>query len=292
MSHHNKKLLTFGCSFTSYDWSTWADILGREFEHFTNHGMCGAGNTYIFNQVMQSVALGEIDKSSTVIIMWSNVIREDRWVKGSWISPGCIYNQSVYSKEFMEYVDPAGLYIRDCAHIAAVTHALENVGCSWHFLSMMPLDNVKEYLTIDWVQKLLKQDTVSEYNSVYAKYLDCILPSVFDVVYKGNWYNRRDDLVKDKSWYTNICKQHDFPTIENMNLKYLQQLDESTLYKLCQKLYASSAKEIIDFKLWERIDHHPTPGMHLEYLQKVLPQFTISEENIQRVIDEDSTLSK
>ena len=46
-----KRIFTFGCSFTNYLWSTWANILGYEFREaeFYNFGKSGAGNQYIFN---------------------------------------------------------------------------------------------------------------------------------------------------------------------------------------------------------------------------------------------------
>jgi len=292
-----KKLLAFGCSFTDYDWSTWADILGREFDDFENHGRCGAGNTYIFNHVMQCIAENKITDSSTVIVMWSNVIREDRYVNGEWITPGCIYNQNTYSEGFMDFVDPVGMFVRDCAHIAAVTHALDSTGCTYHFLSMMPIDNAREYLKLNWTEKILDSDTVSQYKRKYKKYLDLIKPSMLEVVYNNNWYNRRDDLVKDKSWYSNLTVPDNWFYDQQPEDSILPGLDN--LYNcndrvksfLCDRMNAQSIDEIVEFKLWEHIDHHPTPLLHLEYLQKVLPEYKISEDNIQRVINENSTLS-
>jgi hypothetical protein len=43
------RLFTFGCSFTNYRWSTWADCLAPEFDYFENWGQSGGGNHYIFN---------------------------------------------------------------------------------------------------------------------------------------------------------------------------------------------------------------------------------------------------
>lgn len=282
------KLITFGCSFTQWEsWSTWADILGREFDSFINLGKNGAGNTYIFNHVMQCIAQEQITADTTVIIMWSNVIREDRYVDNSWIVPGCLYNQRTYGPAFMQYVDPVGLFVRDCAHIAAVTHALTNTGCTFHYLSMMPMDSVKEYLKLNFVESLMRSDTVSVYKRKYKKYLDLIKPSVLEVVYNNNWYTRRDDLVKDRAWYSELGD--DLPSIDDIvNKRVTQQQQEF----LCTAMNAETLQEIIDFKLWERIDHHPTPLLHLEYLDSVLPEYTISTANREQIAHEDSTLSK
>jgi hypothetical protein len=48
-----RRLFAFGCSFTNYRWSTWADCLAPEFDYFENWGQAGAGNHYIFNSVME-----------------------------------------------------------------------------------------------------------------------------------------------------------------------------------------------------------------------------------------------
>ena len=296
------ELFTFGCSFTSYNWSTWADILGREFDLYENHGRGGAGNTYIFNSILQCIAERKISESSTVIVMWSNTIREDRYVGDDWIAPGCIYNQNTYNEGFMEYVDPVGFFIRDCAHISATLLALKHTGCQYIFLSMMPLDNAKEYLRLSWTQKLLNNDTVSEYKRKYQGFFDLVRPSMLDVVYRGNWYNRRNELVKDRSWYEQLCVPYNYfydqkpedsilPTIQDLEHGNINRNSRSTSF-LLDKMNAETIEEILEFRLWERVDHHPTPLLHLEYLQKVLPEFTIGEENIQRVKDEDSALPK
>jgi len=47
------RLFAFGCSFTNYSWSTWADCLAPEFDYFENWGQSGAGNDFIFNSVME-----------------------------------------------------------------------------------------------------------------------------------------------------------------------------------------------------------------------------------------------
>jgi len=289
------QLFTFGCSSTSYNWSTWADILGREFNKFENLGQNAAGNTLIFNKILQCIAEGRISKSSTVIVMWSDINREDRYVGNDWIAPGCIYNQNVYNEGFMEYVDPVGFFIRDCAHIAAVTHALESTGCNFIFLSTMPLDGTaKEYLKLSWLEKILSSDKISLYRHIYEKYFDLIRPSLLEVVFKGSWYNRRDDLVKDRNWYEKLRSRTDafiLPAIQDLENGNID--NESDIAKfLLDKMNAATIEEIIEYRLWERVDHHATPLMHLEFLQKVLPEFTISKENIQKVIDEDSALPK
>ena len=59
---------------------------------------------------MQAIADNDINKDTTVIVMWSSIIREDRFIDMHWMSPGNIYNQNRYNDAFMEYVDPVGFF--------------------------------------------------------------------------------------------------------------------------------------------------------------------------------------
>jgi hypothetical protein len=68
------RLFTFGCSFTNYRWSTWADCLAPEFDYFENWGQSGAGNHYIFNSMMEADQRHQFDEGDTVIVCWTNVL--------------------------------------------------------------------------------------------------------------------------------------------------------------------------------------------------------------------------
>ena len=81
------RLFTFGCSFTEYRWPTWANILGQNFDQFENWGQPGGGNTFILNSLMECINRNIIQANDTVIIMWTSIGREDRWVKGrGWVT--------------------------------------------------------------------------------------------------------------------------------------------------------------------------------------------------------------
>jgi len=280
------RLHTFGCSFTKYSWSTWADILGKEFEIYTNYGRTGAGNTYIFNHVMQAVAEEKMSSADTVIIMWSTIPREDRYIKNSWNTPGNIYNQEFYEEGFMKYVDPEHFLIRDLAHIAAVYHVLENVKCKFIFLSMMPVSHIKEYLNQNFLDKFFKKHLTDTFINKYKKYINFIRPSMFEVVYYNNWYSRSNELHKEPRWY-DFVKGADWPTPEqweSRDFKLSTEIEE----EICRFLQANHINEILKFKMWQKIDHHPTPKLHLEYIDSVLPEFKISETT-RRLVNEEQT---
>ena len=186
-----RRLFTFGCSFTQYCWPTWANILGQEYDKFENWGKPGAGNSFIFNSLIESIKRNTIDKDDTVIIMWTSIGREDRWVsERGWVTPGSIYNQDEYDKKFVtKWADPQGYLIRDLAFISAAQMILSATGCKWEFISLAPL-----YYYDDSGTKKNKLIIDNKLQSLYNKELSVIKPSVFEVVFKNNWSSR--DKIK------------------------------------------------------------------------------------------------
>jgi hypothetical protein len=60
------RLVTVGCSFTSYKWRTWADYLGHHYDGFINYGIPGTDNATIARIVTNLTEPGD-----TVVAMWT-----------------------------------------------------------------------------------------------------------------------------------------------------------------------------------------------------------------------------
>lgn len=236
-----KKFLAFGCSFTSYIWPTWADIIAQDFDSYENWGSIGGGNQFIFNSIVEALVRGHIKENDTVGIMWTNVSREDRYVDHEWITPGNIYTQEIYDKKFVtKFADTRGYYIRDLAVIYATEKLLKQLGCKFFFLSMVPICNPVQYEYHSVSNEI--QDLLKSYQSV----LDQIRSSVYEVIFNFDWQSRP------------------------FSSKNLQKND----------IEHSSTKM--------RRDLHPTPGEHLEYLDKILPEYKIDSNTRQCVINVDN----
>lgn len=236
-----KKFLAFGCSFTSYIWPTWADILAQNFDSYENWGSIGGGNQFIFNSIVEALVRGHIKENDTVGIMWTNVSREDRYVDHEWVTPGNIYTQEIYDKKFVaKFADTRGYYIRDLAVIYATEKLLRHHGCNFFFLSMVPIYNPVQYehhTVSNEIHDLLKS---------YQPIIDQVRSSVYEVIFNFNWWSR--------------------PFLP----KNLQKID----------IEYNSTKT--------RKDLHPTPGEHLEYLDKILPEYKIDLNTRQCVIAVDN----
>jgi hypothetical protein len=173
------RLFTFGCSFTNYRWSTWADCLAPEFGEFQNWGQSGGGNGYIMNSVMEADQRHKFGTNDTVIVCWSSHMRDDRYANRKWQTLGNIFTCPIYDPEYLKtHVDDRGYMIRDLAYIKAVKTLLESrPGLTWKFISMVTWDSVPEY---------------SDVVELYQDCVDCIAPGYDQVLYPNGWPDRED----------------------------------------------------------------------------------------------------
>jgi|Laugresbdmm110sn_1035088.scaffolds.fasta_scaffold03116_2 hypothetical protein len=143
----NKRFFAYGCSYTTYAWPTWADLLGRQYLEYFNYGQPGAGNQFIFNAVMESDERHKITKDDLVIVQWSGPSREDRYKDNKWLTQGGVANYYT-GPEMTKFFDFRGFVIRDLALIKATKCFLDNAGCDYRFISMVPFDSNNEYQDI------------------------------------------------------------------------------------------------------------------------------------------------
>ena len=186
-----KRLFTFGCSFTQYwRWPTWADALGQQADYFENWGMCGAGNSFIFNSLVECNQRHGFNSNDTIIVMWTNTSREDRYVKDRWLGMGNIYwtaGQELPAEYVKRYACERGYLIRDLASITAAKKLLQSWQCHWKFFSMVPFSQTN--LDIDLGSN--PEDKVSQDQDVrnlYKSTLDSIRPSVYETVFGSQWW--------------------------------------------------------------------------------------------------------
>ena len=185
------RLFAFGCSFTNFAWPAWPEILAYDLGiPLYNFGASGGGNQFIFNTFIQAKTLYNFTENDLVIVCWTNVCREDRWINKKWLLPGNIFTQQKYSAEFVEkYIDPTGCAVRDFAYIAAVDSILSSNNIDFTFLSMLNLSKFidqfshEEYSTNSQFGKLI---------SLYKPHLDKIKDSFYTVLWNDDiWYKMR-----------------------------------------------------------------------------------------------------
>lgn len=139
-----KRVFVFGCSFTGYKWPTWADVLKTQAPNaeYYNVGRSGAGNTYIASNYSAYDKKYKFNEFDLILVMWSTFMREDKYIKKCWITPGNIFTQGIYPEEYVEkYSDTRGYLIRDLALIDLTTSAMENSKASCVNLMSVPADH-------------------------------------------------------------------------------------------------------------------------------------------------------
>lgn len=241
------RFFSFGCSYTQYNWPTWADIIGRQAGQFENWGQSGAGNHFILNSVMECHQRNRINQDDLVIVMWTFPTREDRFVRGKWLTPGNVYQHREYDENFTrKFSDPVGYMINTCNYIRAVWEILDKTGCSFYFLSVV------DYRTnppgFDPVEGGMTRQQVLD---VYQDVVDCILPSVHEVIYNFDWSN---------PVYGKLAS---YP----------------------HKLYPKNGT-----KPQLAPDYHPTPLQHMRYLETVIPELLLNQDTREFVHQWDQIL--
>jgi hypothetical protein len=299
MFNFQGRLFTFGCSFTRYNWPTWADILGRKFSYYENWAQHGGGNQYIFNSLVEANQRNKFIKDDTVIIMWSGTDREDRYINGNWKTPGDVHrNRDYYSLDYLKkYADVQGYLIRDIATITATKDLLNYWGVNYHFLSLTPLTNMLDD----------KEDYEDIYK-LYSRTFESICPSVFEIIYDRDWFSRKnghnliniiptidkiDEIIQDqiRKEYESLMGS-DWPIFEEYTNKKL--INNSIIKKELKNfntrantIKSQTKKEIkklsddLSYVTKELTrDLHLTPSEHLEYLSKIFPQWAIDKDTI------------
>jgi hypothetical protein len=144
----NRRLFTFGCSFTNYYlWPTWADLLGSDYELFFNWGHPGLGNKAIAERVVEAHARFRFTKDDIIIVQWTSHLRND-WMNfqmnktdnSFWRTKGSIFskeNQKLYDRKWMmTFWDEKAYYLHTLNHILLCQGFLDSIGCDWFMTSM------------------------------------------------------------------------------------------------------------------------------------------------------------
>ena len=97
------KLITFGCSFTDYSWPTWADIIARDLDcEYENWAIGGSGNQQIARRIMYRDQLLGWQPDDLIMVQWSSITREDRYMQDGWVSQGSVSMAPFYGPKWVE----------------------------------------------------------------------------------------------------------------------------------------------------------------------------------------------
>lgn len=176
-----KRFFAFGCSFTDYRWPTWADIIGKEFPgNYYNYGGGGASNPMISRSIAEADLVYKLNKEDLVIIVWSDVCREERFQGHICGTGSVLYNPEVLSSPFLGQL-PLAYYKRDMICIHMASKFLDSIGLHHHMFSTVPLNKTEgtNPINIDDNAK-----------AVLYPVAENIKQNYLDTIYNGNWQNQ------------------------------------------------------------------------------------------------------
>lgn len=253
-----KRFFAFGCSFTDYYWPTWANIISQEIPDTHIYAKNGAGNFFIFQSLMEAIVHHKIDKDDLVMIMFSNVTREDRFTrKRGWITPGNLYHQTEYDHKFLDkYLCDHGYLMRDLNLVHGCKLSLESIGCDYELMSMVPFNSKKSDNNI-----MYKVDYLLDF---YKETIESVHPSVMDVVFNGNWNSRKPRPTYKCTWSTDLYVDN-HPTPKE-HLEYLQKTFKDMTFEQTTLDFVEANNKIVmstDFNMFDppKFNKHANPRL-------------------------------
>jgi hypothetical protein len=255
----NNRLFTFGCSFTHYHYPTWADIVGENFTEFQNWGDPGGGNNFILNSIVECHSRNKLTKDDTVIVMWSGLSRIDHYQINQWVH---LHNQYFdLRNNNSAYSCPTGYELLSFAWFASAAMLLHHLGVNWKMFHWQPLDYDSES---------------------YATYKDLLLDLQY-APFKSNTQRYKKLQTTDLDLLTDLYQRlsgPDWPELNSiMDLAfYNMALSDHIKHECNEFLQVVQKDHRLSKKYIEEIDLHPSPLQHMAWVERFLPEYTISQD--------------
>jgi len=246
------RLFTIGCSFSSYAWPTWADMLGEQYDFYENWAWPGLGNRAILERLSELSLVHNLNKDDTVIIQWTSHIRHD-WhttdarhgVVEGWKTSGSIFNninQRIYDNKWInQFWDEKSYVMHTLNCINTAQQLLKNIGCTWLMTSMGDIE---------------KLNTDVPGNDITVDKIDVEEQSIWDKIPELTVYKDKLFTENKKHWIAPVG---------------------STAWNSKYPCYRFLIKNIIGTTKF-RTEHHPTILQHKEFAEScVLPALSCNQ---------------
>lgn len=248
-----KRLFTFGCSFTNYNYPTWADIIGFHYPIYENWGKPSQGNSFILSSVIEADKRNNFNKDDDILILWSGIDRFDFYQFGNWTVKHMAYpHNDTFS------CCPDGYEILSSTFKSACHGYLDNKEVNFR--------------SMDWQGPCINKDIDRLFD---------LSSDIEQVKFQQNTKKtKRFDYVEYQNFLNNLYKRLSGPSWPTLNQILNGKHDVTDEYVL---------KELEDFKEkiyyhsdWnfeeEVVDRHPFPKQHLEFVKTYFPDLKISAD--------------
>ena len=197
----NKRLFTFGCSFTSWKWPTWNDYIGLNFDEYYSLGCGGADNKNILYRLLQADKKYKFTSDDTIMIMFTSFNRmayvgeKDFWIHNI----GDLVDHNVKAHPIGKNYNFATAVYDSCIAIQSIESILKSKNIKYKFLQSMKHDFYNDDFKMSGD---VKED------------LDYCL-GLFKYPVMENWCYENYDFMKEKVIWKDEGNQDGHPTMKH-----------------------------------------------------------------------------
>jgi len=242
------RLFVFGCSFTSYIWPTWADMLGIEFPYYENWAISNTGNRAIAERVAECNAKNKFTEQDTVIVQWSSHTRHDWFIDEKdpiteenigW-AVNRVKGRKPKFQKLVDYIYSDKAYSMNTLNFVSMIQALlEQTKCKWFMTSIGDLRNLgydtifsDKLEDIKLPKKKIKNCLIWElypelkcYEHIWTKYSNNWLNPIFPTVIENKnyiWKFEKDNYIDfhPTMFHHNLWLEQNLKNKLNINYQY------------------------------------------------------------------------
>ena len=197
----NKRLFTFGCSFTSWKWPTWNDYIGLNFDEYYSLGCGGADNKNILYRLLQADRKYKFTSNDCVMVMFTSfnrmsyVSEKDFWIHNI----GDLVDHNVKAHPMGKNYNFATAVYDSCIAIQSIESILKSKNIKYKFLQSMKHDFYNDDFKMSGD---VKED------------LDYCL-GLFKYPVMENWCYENYDFMKEKVIWKDEGNQDGHPTMKH-----------------------------------------------------------------------------
>ena len=197
----NKRLFTFGCSFTSWKWPTWNDYIGLNFDEYYSLGCGGADNKNILYRLLQADRKYKFTSNDCVMVMFTSfnrmsyVSEKDFWIHNI----GDLVDHNVKAHPMGKNYNFATAVYDSCIAIQSIESILKSKNVKYELLQSMKHDFYNDDFKMSGD---VKED------------LDYCL-GLFKYPVMENWCYENYDFMKEKVIWKDEGNQDGHPTMKH-----------------------------------------------------------------------------
>ena len=138
----NKRLFTFGCSFTSWKWPTWNDYIGLNFDEYYSLGCGGADNKNILYRLLQTDKEYKFTSNDCVMVMFTSFNRMSYVSEKDFLihNIGDLVDHNVKAHPMGKNYNFATAVYDSCIAIQSIESILKSKNIKYKFLQSMKHD--------------------------------------------------------------------------------------------------------------------------------------------------------